>query len=437
VIEVNVSIQTQAVLLLTAHFTKASENSVRPLSPAEWGRFARWLKDRGIGPEALLSEDTGRVLNELNDKSVTAGRIAQLLARAGALGLALEKWHRAGLWVMTRSDPDYPVRLKQRLRNDAPPVLFGCGNRKLLSARALAVAGSREAAEDDLAFAARIGATAAAQGFSIVSGGARGVDEAAMGGALDCEGTVTGVLAEGLLRAATAGKYRKGLMSKNLALVSPFNPEAGFEVGNAMARNKYIYCLADGAVIVSANDQQGGTWNGAIENINHGWVPLWVRPHNHGTGNAALVSRGAHWLPEGTLSIERLLASADGSSSSEQTPGAADRQQDSAGIAENAAPDVSSRAANLENLNKQPSSTVMEVAHTQSFYEIFLNRLEVLAQSPVTAEQLLRDIDVTKSQLQQWLKRALKEGHLKRLQKPLRYKWGAAEPIQTSMFDRK
>ena len=32
------------------------------------------------------------------------------------MGLALEKWQRAGLWVMTRSDADYPVRLKKRLK---------------------------------------------------------------------------------------------------------------------------------------------------------------------------------------------------------------------------------------------------------------------------------------------------------------------------------
>ena len=31
-------------------------------------------------------------------------------------------------------------------------------------------------------------------------------------------------------------------MDKNLAWFRHFNPEAGFDVGNAMARNKYIYC---------------------------------------------------------------------------------------------------------------------------------------------------------------------------------------------------
>ena len=73
------------------------------------------------------------------------------------LGLALEKWQRAGLWVMTRSDEDYPFRLKSRLKYDAPPVLFGCGNRQLLDRGGIAVVGSRDATEGDLGCASMLG----------------------------------------------------------------------------------------------------------------------------------------------------------------------------------------------------------------------------------------------------------------------------------------
>ena len=59
--------------------------------------------------------------------------------------LAVDKWQRAGLWILTRGDADYPVRLKNRLRTDAPPVLFGCGNKALLQAEGMAIVGSRDA----------------------------------------------------------------------------------------------------------------------------------------------------------------------------------------------------------------------------------------------------------------------------------------------------
>jgi predicted Rossmann fold nucleotide-binding protein DprA/Smf involved in DNA uptake len=204
------------VLLLTAYFSKPPQGSPRPLSPSEWGRFALWLKGRGISPEALLREDPGSLLAGWEDRAVNVDRIRYLIGRAGALGLALEKWQRTGRWVVTRSDGEYPARLKSRLRTDSPPLLFECGNSKLLGAGGMAVVGSRNASVDDLAFASRLGALAAAQGLSIVSGGARGIDEAAMLGALTREGTVIGVLGEGLLRAATSAKYRKGLMTRNL-----------------------------------------------------------------------------------------------------------------------------------------------------------------------------------------------------------------------------
>src|SRR5579864_3066319 len=300
--------QAQAVVLLTAHLSQLDRGEAKPLSPTEWGRFALWLKNRGLQPEDLIADEPAKLLAGWLDRSVTVHRVEQLLNRGTALGLSLEKWERAGLWVMTRSDPDYPERLKRRLRSNSPPLLFGCGNRDLLGKGGLAIVGSRDTEQSDLSFAAMLGAEAAAQGMAVVSGGARGVDEAAMLGALEHEGTTIGVLADSLLRTATSAKYRRFLMARDLALVSPFNPEARFEVGNAMARNRYIYSLADAAVVVSSNLGKGGTWTGAVENLKERWVPLWVKTIPGSTsGNEELVRRGARWLPDGKRELAALI----------------------------------------------------------------------------------------------------------------------------------
>jgi predicted Rossmann fold nucleotide-binding protein DprA/Smf involved in DNA uptake len=308
-IEMTTSPQTQAILLATAHLGKAAPGDPRPLTPAEWGRFALWLKHQGLLPEALLAGDPATVLAGWEDPAVTPDRLKALLGRGAALALVMERWQRAGLWVLTRSDPAYPDRLKKHLKTDSPPVLFGCGHRALLNRGGIAVVGSRAASDDDLAFATRSAGQAAAKGATIVSGGARGIDEAAMLGALQAGGTAVGVLADSLLRAATSAKYRKGLMSNDLALISPFNPEAGFDVGNAMARNRYVYCLADAAIVVCSTRDKGGTWNGAVENLRHGWVPLWVQPSEEsGSGNGELVRLGARRLPADGLDPAALAA---------------------------------------------------------------------------------------------------------------------------------
>jgi len=114
----------QAVLLLTAHFSKPAPGDPKPLSPPEWGRFALWLRKQGQSPEALLAGEPSKLLGGWMDERIPIERICALLAWSPALALALEKWQRAGLRVVTRSDPDYPARLKNLLRNNSPPFIF-------------------------------------------------------------------------------------------------------------------------------------------------------------------------------------------------------------------------------------------------------------------------------------------------------------------------
>jgi predicted Rossmann fold nucleotide-binding protein DprA/Smf involved in DNA uptake len=282
-------------------------------------------------------------------------------------------------------------------------VLFGCGNRNLLNQGGVAVVGSRNAADQEVAFATKLGNDAALQGLSTVSGGARGVDEAAMLGALDREGMVVGVLADGLLRAATSARYRNHLMANNLVLVSPFNPEAGFDVGHAMARNRYIYSLSDAAIVVSSGRDKGGTWNGAIENLKEGWVPLWVKLHpDVDSGNAELVRRGARWLPDDGLGLAALVAGMDGPRLSERTArGLSDApsivpqaRRDPAGVAAPYAAQETTAPALPKALPMQATSESSPAPREEalfSFYDLFLCRLQDLTSKvPLTAEQLLR-----------------------------------------------
>ncbi|QQS55475.1 MAG: DNA-protecting protein DprA [Candidatus Competibacteraceae bacterium] len=414
-------VQTQAVLLLTAYFSKPAKDKLRPLSPMEWGRFARWLKEQRIAPEMLLRDDPARLLAGWTDRTVTLERIHALLNRAGALGLAVEKWQRAGLWILIRADADYPSRLKKHLQADSPPVLFGCGNRQLLDQGGIAIIGSRHASLEDLAFTTGLGTEAALQGLSVISGGARGVDETAMLGALGREGTAVGVLSDSLLRVATSARFRPSLLNGNLVLISPFNPETGFDVGNAMGRNKYIYCLADAAVVIAADKEHGGTWSGAVENLRHGWTPLWIKPHpDPASGNAELVRRRGRWLPEVPCDLVTLF----GRENPVSTP-AIDR-----------APDlIAEPNPSLLGSSEMPVSSVDPAIDKLGFYQLFLRRLRKLTTKiPVTDQELLTCFDIGKPQLRDWLKRAVEEGQVRKLSKPVRYQWQSARPEQNSFF---
>lgn len=436
--------QAQAVILLTVPFGKSD---AKPLSVKEWGRFAVWLKDHELEPSRLLKEDPKSLLSSWMDRTVTLQRIEELLGRGGAMGLALEKWQRAGLWIITRSEPDYPERLKFRLRLDSPPVLFGCGNRALLNKGGIAVVGSRDADDNDLNFSTSLARSAAQQGLSVVSGGARGVDESAMLGALENDGTAIGVLADSLLRAATSAKYRKHLLTGDLVLVSPFNPEAGFNVGNAMARNKYIYCLSDAAVVVNSTSDKGGTWNGAIEELKSDWVPLWVKPKDSPqSGNAALVQKGARWFPKDMSALSSLLAIfSRGDAAAEQT-GLPLLQSETVNTpAETSTtPTKTTSAERLDGAaDALPSGNPIakgDAADSPSvpaidFYSLFIVRLlELTDDDPMKVEDIARRLKLEKTQVNAWLKRGIADGQIKKLNKPVRYQSASAEHRQPSFF---
>tara|TARA_B100000575_G_C23103420_1_gene636723 strand:+ start:467 stop:1687 length:1221 start_codon:yes stop_codon:yes gene_type:complete len=284
----------QAILLLTTYFSQHQKGDPRPLTPTEYGRFAAWLREADFEPKNLLRDMESALERWVDPKDkITRERLEFLLGRGLAMSLALEKWNSAGIWILTRISAEYPRALKQHLKEQAPAVIFGVGNQHLLEAGGLGVVGSRNISEAEESFAKGIAEQASSEGLNVLSGGARGVDEIAMRGALEAEGTALGVLANDLMRTALAGKWRRHIRAGQLCLVSTYYPEASFNAGNAMGRNKYIYCLSDQVVVVRSDEGTGGTWNGAKENLKKGFVPLFVNATSEADGNTALIDMGA------------------------------------------------------------------------------------------------------------------------------------------------
>jgi predicted Rossmann fold nucleotide-binding protein DprA/Smf involved in DNA uptake len=208
------------------------------------------------------------------------------------------------MWAVTLADDRYPDRLRDRLAADAPPVLFGAGDRELLHGGGIAVVGSRDVDEAGLEFAVAVASSAARAGTPVVSGGARGVDQAAMRAAASAVGPVIGVLPEGVERRIRDAETRSVLGEGSGVVVSPYHPGAGFSAGAAMARNKIIYALSDAAVVVATAAGSGGTWAGAVEALRGGWVPVLVRiGRGAPPGNEALLAEGAR-----PLSVDALPA---------------------------------------------------------------------------------------------------------------------------------
>ena len=282
----------QATMLLCCYFNKNEVKNFKPLSGLEYSKLAQWLHQNKWTPASLLSR-TDEILTKWEDPKgkITAERIKQLLGRGVSMSFALEKWAKQGIWVISRVSEFYPKAIKRHLGDQRPPILFGLGNQQLLNQTGLGFVGSRSITKNDEIFASENAKQAVEEGYNVISGGAKGVDQAAMQAALEHGGRSVGILADGIYTNETRRIFLNYLRQGTLVLISPFFPEAGFSVGNAMARNKFIYTMSEAVVVVKSDKDKGGTWAGAKENLNKKWVPLLVRDIAE-EGNQALIQMG-------------------------------------------------------------------------------------------------------------------------------------------------
>src|SRR5450830_215087 len=130
---------SQAILLLTAPLmTGNMEPSTDLLAPGEYGHLAIFLHEVQRQPGDLLTADADGLLRQCQGV-VDDDRLRRLLGRGFLLSQAVERWQARAIWVVTIADAAYPQRLKERLKDNAPAVLYGCGEAPILEKGGLAV----------------------------------------------------------------------------------------------------------------------------------------------------------------------------------------------------------------------------------------------------------------------------------------------------------
>jgi len=410
----DLSLNTQAILLLTAPLAVGNNSHTEaPLTIKEYNRLALQLRDTQHQPADLLTQGVDEALKACRS-IIDESRLRRLLDRGFLLSLAVERWHSRAIWVMSRADSAYPRRLKSRLKEAAPPVLYGCGDFEILGTGGLAVVGSRHVDDTLVQYTEAIGRLAAGAHQTIVSGGAKGVDQAAMRGALSGPGKVIGVLADSLERAAIAREHRQILLDRWLVLVSPYDPGAPFNVGHAMQRNKLIYALADAALVVNSDIDKGGTWAGATEQLERlNFVRVYVRSTGEvGNGLQALRAKGAVPWPnprdaDELVATLRVAPAVRPVSTQDELPLAAHE------AAESPAPsDI--RANDVAAVEHAPSSGDELSGPAR---ELFLKAREVLLRlltRPMSESEVGAALQLNSAQSKEWLERLVAEGVVER-----------------------
>lgn len=222
---------------------------------------------RGIGAVRLQSlirhfgdvaSAWGGSPDELRAAGLGTKTIERLLAvRAGVdLDAVWEKITTAGIRVLTSEDEAYPPRLKEI--EQPPPVLYVRGGWLPEDQFAVAIVGTRRITPYGRQVTEQLSAYLAANGLTIISGLARGVDAVAHAAALDGGGRTAAVLGCGVDRIYPPENraLAERIMSRG-ALLSDYPLGTAPDSTNFPPRNRIISGLTMATIVVEAGDASG------------------------------------------------------------------------------------------------------------------------------------------------------------------------------------
>lgn len=164
-------------------------------------------------------------------------------------------WEDRGWQLITVLDADYPVYLRGVFQ--APPVLFAVGHLRPDDA-AVAVVGSRKASSSGLRFAEAVASLLAADGVTVLSGLAEGIDTAAHRAALDAGGRTVAVIGTGIAQHYPASnKALRRCIEERGLVVSQFWPDAPPRPQHFIMRNAVMSGYGHATVVVEAGEHSG------------------------------------------------------------------------------------------------------------------------------------------------------------------------------------
>jgi DNA processing protein len=220
--------------------------------------LARRLVDAAGGVEAAASASLALLRTIEGVGTAKAGKIYDSLRGSGAAADSeIERAGRMGIRIICPDDEAYPALL--RTTPDPPLTLYVKGAFEPRDLNGLAIVGSRKCSFYGREQAERFAALLAGAGFTVISGGARGIDSAAHRGAMSHPHGRTGaVLGSGVdvpyppeNDSLFEQIARRGAVVSEFPLGTPPNRE------NFPRRNRVVSGMSRGVLVVEADEKSG------------------------------------------------------------------------------------------------------------------------------------------------------------------------------------
>lgn len=202
------------------------------------------------------------------------------------------------LLCIQRGSPNWPVEL---LSIDGPPEALWMRGRVEILGRVprVAIVGTRAPTPYGEAQATRFSSVLCRAGVTVVSGLARGIDQAAHRAALHVEGTTIAVLGSGVDRPWPAGPVADDLADRGL-LISEFQPGETPRPHHFPLRNRVISGLCSGVLVIEAAQASGSliTARWAADQGRDVWALPGRVDHPMSRGTHRLIREGAQLVQD-------------------------------------------------------------------------------------------------------------------------------------------
>ncbi|MCA9003654.1 MAG: DNA-processing protein DprA [Planctomycetaceae bacterium] len=235
-------------------------NLIRGVGP----RIRRTLLDQFGSPVQILNASRQELLNVPGIGTKLADAIIYREAKSTAED-ELRRCRENGYQILFEDLPEYPSLLREM--PDPPSLLYCNGNLLPEDELAVAIVGSRKCTHYGLQQAEKIAAALARAGITIVSGLARGIDQAAHTGALKAGGRTIAVMATGLahIYPPEHRELAQAVASQG-AIVTEFPLDQAPVAGLFPQRNRIISGFSMGVVLIEA-----GRKSGALHTARHAY----------------------------------------------------------------------------------------------------------------------------------------------------------------------
>lgn len=219
----------------------------------------RLIRSANIGPvsyrQLIARFGTAKLaLDALPDLVIRGGGKNAVVADQRPIEQEMTAVAAAGARYLFLDDADYPGLLTHL--DNAPPVMTFKGNLALLSRSSISMVGARNASAGACRFARQLAYELGQNGFTVISGLARGIDTAAHAGSID-SGTVA-VIAGGIdVVYPPENRALQHAIAEQGLLIAEQPPGTEPRARHFPYRNRIIAGLAMGTVVVEAAPKSG------------------------------------------------------------------------------------------------------------------------------------------------------------------------------------